>query len=377
MKVDRIGVYPYSAEFEPFLWHTSLLDKAFQIKALISPLGWGLVGQTFLLEAEEKELTVVSELESVLNDIDTVFIPSFQVDERVETLIIKEIVAIVPSVKKIICAAKLSAQNTDNLKNACEKVGCIFENLNLLKSPEQYGLVRQIEENPPIESIDAPIVVIAGLWEETDKFEVSLALRKKFCSNDYKVTQIGSRNCCELFGFHSFPGFMLDSCVDAADKIVYFNRWIGHLVRAEKSDIVIVTIPGAIKNLSDKLTKGFGLLPHIVFQAIIADVLIFCTMYDDGSIEFLQEISTMCKYKFDSPVDFYHMSNILFNLSESKTRGRAVINRFDRDEVSHAVEKGFGNSPIPIFNMLEQHSHDELFELVTDKLSGKDFQVIL
>jgi len=376
MEINRVGVYPYSTEFEPFLRHNSLLDQSFEIRELISPLGWGLVGQTFLLE-NGKELTVVPEFESVINDIDTVFIPSFQVDDKVETLITKEILAVVPSVKKIICAAKLSSQNTENLKNTCEKADCIFENLNLLKSPEQYGLVHQVEENSSIESIDVPVVMIAGLWEEIDKFEVSLALRKKFVQDGYKVTQIGSRNCCELFGFHSFPGFMLDSCVDATNKIIYFNHWIWQLTKAEKPDIVIVTIPGAIQNLSDRFTKGFGVLPHIVFQAIMADFFIFCTMYDESSIQFLQEISTMCKYKFDCHVDCYHMSNLLFDLNESKVKDRVIVNRVERNDVSCAVGTSFKNSPIPIINVLEKSSQDRLLELVVNRLSGKDVKIIL
>ncbi|MCL2248949.1 MAG: TIGR04066 family peptide maturation system protein [Oscillospiraceae bacterium] len=376
MELDLVGVYPYSAEFDPFLRHASLLDKTFRIKALISPYGWGLVGQTFSLETERIDLTVVSEFDTVISDIDTIFIPYFYADENMETLIIKDIEDIALFVKKIICAAKLSKQNTKILENICEAAGCIFEDLNQLTHVEQYELMDSFEENPAIENIDVPIIVIAGLWEETDKFEVSLALRKKFLQNNYKVTQIGSRNCCELFDFHSFPGFMLRSHVDAVDKIIHFNRLIKHLTENERPDIIILTIPGAIKNLSDEITKGFGILPHIIFQSIMADYLIFCTMYDECSIQFLQEISTMCKYKFDCPVDCYHMSNMLFDLAESKSRKRVVINRFDRNDVSLAVELGFKNSPISVMNILEQTSQDMLFAMIIDKLAGTDCQII-
>jgi len=101
MQIMRVGVYPYSAEFDPFLRHISLLEPAFQISALISPAGWGLAEQTIKNESRNEEWTVMSVFEPVLCDIDTVFIPTFHVDEKVETLIIQEVESIVPQLKKL------------------------------------------------------------------------------------------------------------------------------------------------------------------------------------------------------------------------------------------------------------------------------------
>jgi len=370
METMRVGVYPYNTEFDPFLRHTLLLNPAFQISTLISPAGWGLAGQII------GEWTVVSTFEPILNDIDTVFIPAFHATEKVETLIVKEIESIVPSLKKVICAANLSAQNIECLQTTCIKADCLFENLNVLKAPGAYGLTRPTEQNPPLEVLDVPIVAVVGIWEETDKFEASLVLREKFIQNGYRITQIGSRNCCELLSFHSFPGFMLDPGVDAVDKIIYFNRWIQQLAEAEEPDLILLTVPGAIQNLNETLTKGFGILPHLVFQAVMVDFLLFCTMCDEDSMQFLQEISTMCTYKFSCNVDCYHMSNLQFDLNTSKARGQVVINRIYRDMVSQILKKGSKDSPIPIVNVLEQASWDKLFDLVVGKLSGEDFQIV-
>jgi len=376
MKVDKVGVYPYNAEFDPILRHMSLLDSGFHIKALISPSGWGLVGKLIVSGIKGDEWIVVSEFKKVISDIDTVFIPSFNVTESIESLLVNEVKVITPKIKKVICSAKLSEKNAEDLKKSCENEGCTFINLNLPKSPQEYGLVHPMEEYPPLESIDVPIVVIAGLWEDTDKFEVSLVLRNKFIQSDYTVTQVGSRNCCGLLGIHSFPNFMLGDSETAVSKIVHFNRLILKLVRAEKPDVVVITIPGAIKNMSNKHTRGFGLLPYIVFQALIVDFFLFCTVYEDGSTQFLQEMSTMCRYKFDCPVDCYHMSNILFNLNESKSLKRTVIDRVERDDVSRVLKTEFDDSPIPIINLMEHSAQDKLFSMIINKLSGDDFPIV-
>ena len=368
-----VGVYPYSFEFDPFLNHLCLLESNYKITALISPSGWGLTGKK--IETEHGTWTVMSDITQVLDIIDTVYIPSFNVADNVEALILKEIENVTPYIKKIICSAKLSKRNIKRLQSICIKSGCLFENLNDLQCPASFEPISVTEENPSIEDIDVPVVVIAGLWEKTDKFEASLVLREKFIQSGYRITQIGSRNCCELLGFHSFPNYMLDPNIGATNKIISFNNWIQTLVQKEKPDVVILTIPGAVQNLNDKNTKGFGILHHIVFQAISADFLLFCTMYDNNSIRFLEETSLMCKYKFGSEVDCYHMSNLLFDINATKEMRKVIVNQFYRKAVTQALENSFKNSPVPIVNILEKSSWESVFNFIIDKLSDIDVQI--
>jgi len=377
MQLMNVGIYPYCDEFKPFLRHMLLLNSSFQLKALIAPAGWGLTGQTIITGTGNKGWTVISEFESVIHSIDTIFIPEFHVAKDVETLIIREIEPIIPHLKRIICAASLNKQNETILQTICMQAGCILDDLNLLRTTADYSLVCPSEKNPPLKRIDVPVVAVAGLWEEMDKFEVSLVLREIFIENGYRVTQIGSRNCCEIFGFHSFPSFMVDSTVDAADKVFYLNQWICLLKDTERPDVILLTVPGAIQNYNERFTNGFGILPHVVFQAIMADFLIFCTMYDFNSIQFLQEISTMCRYRFGCEIDCYHMSNLYFDINESEEQGKVIVNRINREIVSQTLEENFKDSQIPIINILEQSSRDKLFGLLLGKLSGEDFQIVL
>jgi len=373
----HVGVYPYSSEFDPLIRHANLLDPSFQIVALIAPTGWGMTGKQITNEAQDGKWIVASEFEPFLSNIDTVFIPDFHVDENVETKIIKKLEVVIPNLQRIICAANLAVRNKEHLKALCVQSGCMFEDLNTQRELEEYGLVKQIAQHPSIHPINTPILVISGLWEETDKFELSLALREMFVKDGYNITQIGSRNCCELFGFHSFPDFMFDKHTDATDKIVYFNQWIKRLESIEKPDIIVLAVPGALQNLSEQVTRGFGVLPHIVFQAVVADFFLFCTMYGADSIEPLQELSTMCKHKFGCEIDMFHMANTYFDLIASEMNKQAVLNRVYRETVSQAIEENCKNSPIPIVNALDQPSLDVLYRSIINKLSGEDVQIVL
>jgi peptide maturation system protein (TIGR04066 family) len=253
---------------------------------------------------------------------------------------------------------------------ACVDTNCLFENYNGDKL-DNYNFDFQVSQEPSLQEIYEPIVAVAGLWEDIDKFEVSLVLREKFLANGYSITQVGSRNCCELFGFHSFPIFMYDSTLDAVTKVIYFNRWVKQLSITEKPDVIIITIPGAVQNFSERFTKGFGVLPHLVFQAVVADFLVFCTMYNNSSTKFLDEVSTMCKYRYGSEVDCYHMSNLLFDLNASKERGKVIKSRVFRDMVTQALDEDLKDNEIPIFNLLDSSSWDKLYDLVENKLSNE------
>ena len=377
MQKMRLVIYPYSAEFDPVLRHVSLLNKEFEICASVAPAGWGLSGKIITAKSGEKSWNVESDLEdNIIDGADTVFIPDVNATEKAETQIIKEVIKVLPRLRNVICSASLTESNLKLLQSSCEQSDCTFDNLSKAKELKGYEPLNKLPLDTPLKYIDVPIVAIAGLWERSDKFEVSLALREKFIQNNYRITQVGSRNYCEMLGFHSLPDFLFNSDMDAVSKIINFNRWIKQLEQSEKPDIILLTIPGAIKNLNEKFTNGFGVLPHIMLQGVMVDFFVFCTMYDWSSIKLLEEFSIMCRYKYDCDIDCFHMSNMFFDLGASDEKEKVVLNHINREAVTAALEKGFKESPIPIYNIFDDGSCDKIFNLIESKLSGEDFQLV-
>ena len=89
------------------------------------------------------------------------------------------------------------------------------------------------------------MVFVASVIENTNKFDVQLGLRKFLQEEGYKVSQIGTKEYCELFGFHAIPEFMYANQLSEADKIVWFNRICKSIELQEKPDIFIIGVPGA------------------------------------------------------------------------------------------------------------------------------------
>lgn len=375
----RMLVFPYGYNCEPIVRHANFLEQCYEIVALVSPGGWGMAGKNIVLGKNKVSTHVYERIEEVTEEFDSLFIPDFgEIDEEVENRLINEIIKLFPNLTHIICAARFTSLNEKKLKEICQRNSqfCDFINYSENKSLDKYGLMENCTAHQSIKAINIPVVCIVGWWEKTDKFEVSLMLREHFLQAGYQVSQVGSRSECEMFGFHSFPDFMYNKNIDAEDKIIYFNRWIDNMVRKEKPDLLIITIPGAMQNFNNELTRGFGILHHLVFQSIIPDILIMCTIYLQGTSQALENISKSCKYKFGAAVDAFHMSNLVIDKNDSEERGYVVTSNIYRKIVSKTIAERFCNSSIPVFNMLDQMDSDNMFDTLMDKLIPNDSRIV-
>lgn len=375
----RMLVFPYGRDCEAIIRHVDLLKPCYDIVALVSPGGWGLAGKDVTLGNRGKTLVVHEFVEEVTEQFDTLFIPTFEViDDEVEERLTDEILKLIPRLSHIICVAQLNDVNRNKLKKLCAQTdsSCDFLDFSVQNKEQMCGVLRPIEKDPPLKLLDVPVVVVAGMWEKTDKFEISLSLRERFLQKGYCLSQIGSRNGCELFGFHSFPEFMFCKDIDAVDKIIYFNRRVGQIVREEQPDLVLITIPGAMHNFSEQFTKGFGILHYQVFQAVLPDAFVMCTFYMPDAMEALEEMSLSCKYRFDALVDVFHMSNLFVDINGSEESKRIITNSIYRETVDRVLAQRYTDSPIPVFNGLNEEECNRIFDVLVEKLTPKDTRAV-
>lgn len=375
----RMLVFPYGRDSEPIIRHAELLESCYEVVALVSPGGWGMAGKNIMLGDNGVILTIYENIQEVTVEFDTLFIPAFEVFEKeVEDRLVNEIIELIPCLSHIIYAAHLTSENYNKLKDSCFQTDlfCDFIDFSKYKNIDEYGLAKVNEKYPALEPLDVPVVIVTGYWEKTDKFEVSLALRERFLKQGYRLSQIGSRDGCEMFGFYSFPRFMFSKDIDAIDKIIYFNRWIAQLVREEQPDLLLLTIPGAMQNFNEHFTRGFGILHQQVFQAVVPDIVVMCMPYMTIFKEALEEMSMLCKYKFGVLVDAFHMSNLFIDINESEVQNRIVTNSIYRETVSKTINKECDVSNIPIFNGMDSINCDKMSELILEKLTPKDAQIV-
>ena len=378
--MKKIAVYPYSMEFNSVLKNLNFLDAEYEIRSLISPKGLQNNKQTIDFGGG-KSIRLYSDLSEGLDESNTLLIPDFKTSHAnvlpLEQKIIESIIPILKDLEYLLCCTRLEDNYLALLKEACEENDCKFIYWAEIKKAQEFGFGKEViaylKINQELEEINTPIVAIAGMYYNTNKFDVSLTIGRMFLEKGYKVAQIGSSNYSELFGVHQFPSFMFDPDMDGTMKILLFNRYVKRIEQEESPDIIILGIPGAVQNLSGKYTMGFAMTPYMALSAVLVDYFIVCS-YFEFLDELFEKISLMCEYKFGCPVDCYHISNLAIDMAATSERKRIVANYFGPDFVKENFMK-MRDAETPRLNLLEVESQKKLFGLILDKIAC-DFGVM-
>ena len=384
--MKNMVIFPYNLDFEFVLKYSHMLNPEYAIKYLVSPHGWKLCGNRVAYRKDGEAiqyLQVQSNFNEMPQDVDTLLIPSFKSNSQYEKIVLEKTVSILSQLQTVICCNQFNKEFLGFLQNKCQQAECNFINWITPQSPTEFSFYNEKkydndfdflsydESKSSLLPINTPIIAIAGMGENTDKFEVSLSLRKQLSETGYQVSQIGSRNYCELLGFHSFPSFMLNEKIDERLKIVLFNRYMKQIEEIERPDLLIITIPGAIQNFSQDITQGFGLLPYMVCQAVLVDYFILCSYFvEKNSDRFFNTLQEMCKYKFNCGVDCFHMSKNQIDAFSTFEFMQLITKSVENERVKESVQSQRMPPEAILIDIHEEQGRQELYQDIMDKLGA-------
>ena len=222
--------------------------------------------------------------------------------------------------------------------------------------PSNAPLVESSDEHRLYE-IPIPIITILTQGARTDQFATELALRKHFIEEGYNVSQIGSYEASQFFGFHELPNFLYEQR-DAYEKTLRFNRYVAGLVSREKPHVIIIGVPTGIMKYNNKLLEGLGFLPYIVCNAVRADILTLCMYHLDYEKIFYDETSQYGNYHFGTPIDFYCVANTSFvpEFTGSLRASKKNYVDIDSDYVLATINKNIVSGDFHLFNALDNGS---------------------
>lgn len=338
----KILIYPYDVETSPILRHAKLISD-YSIVALVSPNGWGFNGRDASLAdgGVKINIEVNSDFEGSLPLCDTVLFSESTLPLDFHKYILPKISLSAKQGKDIIYFRKDYGENEKVIKDICG------ENKVTLKSycnyDDQFAQEHRVYD-ARIQKINTPVIFVAGVYERTQKFEIQLSLRECFIKMGYKISQIGSRDNCELLGFYSFPKFMYSCSLSEREKICLFNHYIKNIELKEKPDIIIIGCPGGIMKVNDSFTGDFGIMACEISQAVTPDVGVLSTFYEDFMPIYFSKISTLVKYKLGFDINCYNLSNIKFDWEAANE---------NKKESYLIVDSGFVDSKKTLFNQLQ------------------------
>lgn len=351
----KIALYPYDVSNLHLLLHRAMIDISDEdIIECVSPGGWGYENEDAGYKVGiNTGILVKSDLNSLINKIDVLIITE-SVLPLPGTELIEKIENVLDNGKRVTVFRKMDED--------CEKQ--LIEKSHVNRNLEVYAgnplkPYTDIEmADTGIDEIPAPIVLVLGAGERCCKFDVQLELRKALLEHGYVLTQIGSKNYCESFGFHSFPDFMSEhSEYTEREKIIGFNKYVKMLYMQEKPDVVIIGVPGGVFPFDDYFNNNFGIINFYVSNAIAPDYVIFNALYVDALSEYLKAVKRRLHDKYGYETDQVFISNYALNYAVSKsdqiltyltcktsslierTKGLDTYNIYDRSSKKNSIHK--------------------------------------
>lgn len=367
---EKLLVYPYDIEFAPVIRHAELM-KGYEIAGVCSPSGWGLAGRDAgeAVYAENTGIIVKSNFEEMLESCDTVLFSESKEKLDFDKYIYSRMLKSIDAGKNLLCAIEMDKAVADQIGELCKSKGVYFKHFNReapLDTPYEGDMNR-------IHSINTPVIFVIGIAGFTGKFEIQLSLREKFLKEGYRVSQIGSRNYCQLFGFHSFPHFM-NCTIPEVEKVYRFNAFVKQIEERENPDVIIIGVPGAVMPYNNDFTNGFGITAYEISNALTPDAVVMSLYYADYVEEYFTLTSTSMRYKLGLEVDCYSISNVAFdNKSDFRRNPDHIILK------SSLIndKKKFTGLSIPVFNILNRSDADKMGDHIINKLGSYAERCIL
>jgi len=203
--------------------------------------------------------------------------------------------------------------------------------------------------------IQIPVITVLTQGLRTDQFAFELALRKHFTQEGYKVGQIGSHECSQLFNFSCIPSFMHKE-MGAYEKVIRFNRYAKNLVETEKPDLLIIGVPDAIMRYSNKILQGLGLLPFIINSAVKGDLAVLCMYYKALNKEFFENMRLFGHYRLGVPIDFYGFANTSATSDPSSDDKKMSYLNLDSASIVESMNDEVDSAENYLFNILDDES---------------------
>lgn len=185
--------------------------------------------------------------------------------------------------------------------------------------PEKINekIIGNLDEEEILFDINIPIVLVTGISEYTNKFDVQIDLYSRFKKEGYSVGWIGSRKEAVLCGGESIPEWLYGTQLSFKDKIVYFNHYVKEYIEKNKNEVLIIGIPGEVCINDNYFIGHAGELATIISQAVNASATIVCMMFDENIEKKTKIWGNYIEGKLGVQIKCFAITNRLYDYNES------------------------------------------------------------
>lgn len=294
--------YPYDNESYPYF---SMIKS--ENTYLISPKGWGYSGKKFTLNGKIYE--VFSEFEEKIESADIVWLINSRWELDFEKFIYPKIEQAVIYKKKLIITRNLKKNELDKIRNLV---------------PEEQLMIPEYasgdKEDRKLFPIAATIVFVTELDEYCNLDYTLLIMQTELIKLGYQAIAVLSEKEGMVAGFPVFPDFMNDEEISEQEQIISFNHYIKELENLKRPEIILIGIPGALKNISINCIGNMGLNVFKVSQALLPDYVIVNLMFSKWGECYFNNLSRELFRFFQKEVDIFNVVDKVLDVEESENK---------------------------------------------------------
>lgn len=199
--------------------------------------------------------------------------------------------------------------------------------------------------------IHTPILLVGGIIEEADVFEVTVAVTLALKNMGLAVETITKESVAGIFGFLDFEP-LYSKKENEAEKILRINHVLKGIEKDLVPDIIVVEAPDALIRYNDLVPNGFGIQTYMFCQAAEADYMVCCLPYDLVQEKFVEFLDQDFSLRYGVGIDVIHASNVLVDFSELVNNRRLSV-FYDNYDKMRAYIKNIEAGP-PVCNVIGQ-----------------------
>lgn len=244
------------------------------------------------------------------------------------------------------------------------------EELARASEKELITIIPTIMQEPEItpsdlklKEIPIPVVMVMGLGENCQKFDIQLGLRDTFMKAGYKVSQFGTKSYSMLFGVDPLP---VAPETSLWKKVYLYNNLFWETYKRDKADILIIGVPGGIMPITSYAYEMFGETALALSYAARPDITLLSYYNVVPTQEYFEMLRQYAHYRLGAVNINFHASNTkLINDNDTHALSYLTLkSQFVLDEVArHAPDM------LPyIFNSLTLKSSEPVYLKVIENL---------
>lgn len=210
--------------------------------------------------------------------------------------------------------------------------------------------------------IGAPVVLITGAGRECNKFELTLGIRDFLAKRGYSSLCLASSPLSQLWSIHNLPKFLFEKR-SLTEKVTLFNHFLYMRIRDYKPEVVVICVPGGIIPQNPFRYEEIGEMAMVISTAIPVSVnlcSLYCHSYSDL---FLDNLGSLCKYRYGYMPLMYHASNMLFEVNPEYRTIEVSAGSPDR-AIQYAEELCHNYHRDDMFSIFDEKTKSECFEKV-------------